>query len=251
MSELWPEANDFDLAGKVVLVTGAAKRIGRSIALRLYDEGARVLIHYSSSAVEAEKTAVECGGAGLFRADLESVAEIKRMFTDIGEREGRLDGLVNNAARFTQIPALEVTESDWDYIHSVNLKAAFFVAQQAALLMQRNPGGVGRIVNMSSMGAFLSWAEHVHYVASKAGVVAMTRSLAKALAPAITVNSVAPGVIPFEEVNEPRIQSMARSTPAGRPGTGDDIADAVLYFLKASNFVTGQTLQVDGGLGLR
>jgi NAD(P)-dependent dehydrogenase (short-subunit alcohol dehydrogenase family) len=245
------EPQQFDLKGKVVLVTGAAKRIGRSIALRLHEEGARVLIHYSTSAAEAEQTAAECGGAGLFQANLERVDEIKRMFTQIAEREVCLDGLVNNAARFTQIPALEVTESDWDFVHSVNLKAAFFVAQQAALLMQRNPGGVGRIVNISSMGAFLAWADHVHYCASKAGVVAMTRSLAKALAPAITVNSVAPGVIPFDEVNEERIQRMARSTPAGRPGTGEDIAEAVVYFLKASNFVTGQTLQVDGGLGLR
>jgi 3-oxoacyl-[acyl-carrier protein] reductase/pteridine reductase len=244
-------SQEFDLKGKVVLVTGAAKRIGRSIALRLHAEGARVLIHYSHSEEEAKQTAAECGGAGLFQANLEHVAEIERMFTQIAEREGRLDALVNNAGRFTQIPALEVTESDWDFVHSVNLKAAFFVAQQAALLMRRNPGGAGRIVNISSMGAFLAWADHVHYCASKAGVVAMTRSLAKALAPAITVNSVAPGVIPFDEVNEERIQSMARSTPAGRPGTGEDIAEAVVYFLKASNFVTGQTLQVDGGLGLR
>jgi 3-oxoacyl-[acyl-carrier protein] reductase/pteridine reductase len=245
------EPQGFELNGKVVLVTGAAKRIGRSIALRLHAEGARVLIHYSHSEEQAEQTAAECGGAGLFQANLEQVGEIKRMFAEIIEREGRLDGLVNNAARFTQIPALEVTEGEWDFVHSVNLKAAFFVAQQAALLMQRNPGGAGRIVNLSSMGAFLAWPEHVHYCASKAGVVSMTRSLAKALAPTITVNSVAPGVIPFDEVNEPRIQRMARSTPAGRPGTGEDIAEAVLYFLKASNFVTGQTLQVDGGLGLR
>lgn len=244
-------SQEFDLKGKVVLVTGAAKRIGRSIALRLHGEGARVLIHYSQSKDDAERTAAECGGAGLFQANLEHVDEIKRMFTQIAEREVCLDALVNNAGRFTQIPALEVTESDWDFIHSVNLKAAFFVAQQAALLMRQNSGGAGRIVNISSMGAFLAWADHVHYCASKAGVVAMTRSLAKALAPAITVNSVAPGVIPFDEVNEERIQSMARSTPAGRPGTGDDIAEAVVYFLKASNFVTGQTLQVDGGLGLR
>ncbi len=173
------------------------------------------------------------------------------MFVEFAQREGRLDALVNNAARFTKIDPLQVTEADWDYVHAVNLKATFFVAQQAALLMRRNPGGVGRIVNMSSMGAFLAWPEHVHYCASKAGVVALTRSLAKALAPAITVNSVAPGVIPFEEVNTERIQSMARSTPVGRPGTGDEIANAVLFFLKASNYITGQTLQVDGGLGLR
>jgi NAD(P)-dependent dehydrogenase (short-subunit alcohol dehydrogenase family) len=245
------EQHSFDLAGKTVLVTGAAKRIGRSIALRLHQEGARVLIHYSKSKDEAVKTAAECGGAGLYQANLEHVDEIKRMFTEIAECEWRLDGLVNNAGRFTKIDPLEVTEADWDFVHAVNLKATFFVAQQAALLMRRNPGGVGRIVNISSMGAFLAWADHVHYCASKAGVIALTRSLAKALSPAITVNSVAPGAIPFDEVNEDRIQSLARSTPAGRPGTGEEIAEAVVYFLKASNFVTGQTLQVDGGLGLR
>ncbi len=241
----------FDLNGKTALVTGAAKRIGRSIALRLHQAGARVLIHYANSKADAERTAEECGGAGLYQADLEHVDEIKRMFAAIADREGHLDALVNNAARFTKINPLQVTEADWDYVHAVNLKATFFVAQQAALLMQRNPGGAGRIVNMSSMGAFLAWPEHVHYCASKAGVIALTRALAKALAPAITVNSVAPGVIPFEEVNTERIQSMAHSTPAGRPGTGEEIADAVLYFLQASNYVTGQTLQVDGGLGLR
>lgn len=245
------DSQEFDLKGKAVLVTGAAKRIGRSIALRLHAEGARVLIHYSTSRDDAERTAAECGGAGLFRANLENVDEIKRMFAEIAGREGRLDGLVNNAARFTKLDPLEVTEADWDFVHSVNLKATFFAAQQAAILMRRNPGGAGRIVNISSMGAFLAWADHVHYCASKAGVIALTRSLAKALAPAITVNSVAPGVIPFDEVNDERIQSMARSTPAGRPGTGVDIAGAVVYFLKASNFVTGQTLQVDGGLSLR
>jgi NAD(P)-dependent dehydrogenase (short-subunit alcohol dehydrogenase family) len=109
----------------------------------------------------------------------------------------------------------------------------------------------GRIVNISSMGAFLAWPDHAHYCASKAGVVHLTRTLARALAPDITVNSVAPGVIPFEEAGDPRIVAMAAATPAGRPGTGAEIADAVVYFLKASDFVTGQILQVDGGLGLR
>ena len=239
------------LDGKIVLVTGAARRIGRSIALRLHAAGARVLIHYSKSESEAWQTAVDCGGAPLYRANLESVDAIKAMFTSIGEREGRLDALVNNAARFTRIDPLEVTEAEWDFIHSVNLKATFFCAQQAAFLMRLNPEGAGRIVNISSMGAFLAWADHSHYCASKAGVTALTRCLAKALAPGVTVNAVAPGVIPFEEADDLRILSLASSTPAGRPGTGDDIAEAVLYFLTASNFVTGQTLQVDGGMGLR
>ena len=239
------------LEGRTVLVTGAARRIGRAIALRLHQEGARVLIHYGASEADARRTAEECGGAPLYRANLESAAEIEAMFAAIAEREGPLYGLVNNAARFTRKRVDEITEQDWDFIHSVNLKAVFFCAQQAARLMRRNPGGEGRIVNISSMGAFLAWPEHVHYCASKAGVVALTRGLARALAPGISVNSVAPGVIPFEERDDPAIQKMARATPAGRPGTGEEIADAVVFFLKASPFVTGQVLQVDGGLGLR
>jgi len=240
-----------DLKGKTILVTGAARRIGRAIALRLYAEGARVLIHYSSSEAAALQTAAECGDALVFRANLERVDQIRTLFAAVEQRAGRLDGLVNNAARFTRIPVLEITEDDWDFIHSVNLKAPFFCAQQAAVLMQRTASGEGRIVNISSMGAFLAWPDHVHYCASKAGLVSLTRSLAKALAPGITVNSVAPGVIPFAEKDDPRIVAMAAGTPAGRPGTGDDIADAVVYFLRATNFVTGQVLQVDGGLGLR
>lgn len=238
----------FELAGKVILVTGAAKRIGREIALRLAAEGARVAIHYSTSEAEAARTAADCGGAPLFRADLENVAEIERMFAEIDERLGRIDGLVNNAARFTRFDPLEVTEADWDYIHDVNLKAVFFCCQQAGRRMKRQ--GEGRIVNISSLGGLRPWAEHAHYCASKAGVIMLTRALAKAFAPEITVNSVAPGVIPFGEWNEPMTQMLA-ATPAGRVGTGGEIADAVVYFLRASNFVTGQVLAVDGGLSQR
>lgn len=221
--------------------------------LRLAREGAQVIVHYGESRDEAEATAKECGnGAFTVKANLERVTEIRAMFAEVESRLGRLDALVNNAARFTRINPFEITEADWDYIHSVNLKAAFFCAQQAALVMRRtHDDGAGRIVIISSMGAFLAWADHIHYCASKAGVVHMTRALAKALAPSITVNSVAPGVIPFEERDEPHIVSLAKSTPAGKPGTGDDIADAVLYFLKASDIVTGQVLQVDGGMGLK
>src|SRR5579863_2790912 len=232
------------LSGKVVLVTGAAKRIGRGIALRLAAEGARVCIHYQRSEEEARRTAEECGGAELFRANLENVAEIARMFSELGERVGRLDGLVNNAARFTRFNPLDITEKDWDFIHSVNLKAVFFCCQNGARLMQKTGGG--RIVNISSLGGLRPWAEHAHYCASKAGVIMLTRALANAFAPEISVNSVAPGVIPFEDIDE-RGKSMIQATPAQRGGTPAEIADAVVYFLKASNFVTGQTLAIDGG----
>jgi 3-oxoacyl-[acyl-carrier protein] reductase/pteridine reductase len=233
------------LVGQVILVTGAAKRIGRGIALRLAREGAKVAIHYSTSEAEARATAAECGNAPLFRADLEKVSEIERLFADVQQHFGKLDGLVNNAARFTLRDPLKLTEADWDSVHSVNLKATFFCCQQAARIML--PAGKGRIVNMSSLGGIRAWPEHAHYCASKAGVIHMTRALAQAWAPKITVNSVAPGVIPFGEPDE-RVKRLIAKTPAGRPGTADEIADAVVFFLTASDFITGQVLAVDGGL---
>jgi NAD(P)-dependent dehydrogenase (short-subunit alcohol dehydrogenase family) len=236
------------LQSKVVLVTGAAKRIGRGIALRLAQEGARVAIHYGRSETEARQTAAECGGAEIFQANLESVAAIERMFGEVQQKMGRLDGLVNNAARFTRRDPLEITEADWDFIHQVNLKATFFCCQQGAKLMRRTGGG--RIVNVSSLGGIRPWAEHAHYCASKAGVIMLTKALAKAWAPEITVNSVAPGVIPFEDIDE-RGKAMITQTPAGRGGTPDEIAGAVVYFLNATDFVTGQLIAVDGGLSLR
>jgi len=237
-----------ELQDRVVLVTGAARRVGRGIALRLAREGARVAIHYSTSEAEARQTAADCGGAPLFQADLASVPAIERLFDEVVARCGRLDGLVNNAARFTRFEPLDITEQDWDFIHSVNLKGLFFCCQQGAKRM-RECGG-GRIVNISSLGGIRPWAMHAHYCASKAGVIMLTRALAKALAPEITVNSVAPGVIPFGDLDETS-RNMVRDTPAGRAGSADEVADAVIYFLTASEFVTGQLLAVDGGLSLR
>jgi 3-oxoacyl-[acyl-carrier protein] reductase/pteridine reductase len=233
------------VAGKVILVTGAAKRIGRSIALALAAEGARVAIHYNGSEKEARATAEECGGAPLFQANLESVAEIRAMFDRISERLGRLDGLVNNAARFTRFDPLRIEEADWDFIHSVNLKSVFFCCQAAAKIMLAGDGG--HIVNISSLGALRPWPEHAHYCASKAGVVMLTKALAKAWAPRIAVNSVAPGVIPFDKTDE-RIERFIAATPAGRAGTGEEVAEAVLFFLRSTRFTTGQLIAVDGGL---
>jgi NAD(P)-dependent dehydrogenase (short-subunit alcohol dehydrogenase family) len=229
---------------RTVLVTGAAKRIGRGIALRLHQAGYRVAIHYGHSEKEARATAEECGSAPLFQANLENLEEIRRMFREVGP----IYGLVNNAARFRRRDPLEVTEADWDFIHNVNLKATFFCCQQAALLMKKS--GEGRIVNISSLGGIRPWEMYAHYCASKAGVIMLTRALAKAFAPEITVNSVAPGVI-LSSGQEPRIEDMIAATPAKRSGTVEEVADAVLYFLNATNFVTGQVLAVDGGLSQR
>jgi 3-oxoacyl-[acyl-carrier protein] reductase/pteridine reductase len=242
------ESQLYSLKDKAVLVTGAAKRIGRGIALRLFREGARVAVHYHTSEAEALETSERCGGAPIFRANLEKVSEIERMFAEAEGRMGNLYGLVNNAARFSSRDPLEMTEAEWDFIHDVNLKAVFFCSKEAALRMRK--AGAGRIVNISSLGGIRPWAQHAHYCASKAGAIMLTRALAKAFAPEITVNSVAPGVIPFEDIDDEGL-AMIRRTPARRGGTPEEIADAVVYFLKASSFVTGQVLAVDGGLSLR
>jgi len=237
-----------ELENRVILVTGAAKRIGRGIALHLAEEGARVLIHYLESEDEARQTAADCNNAPLYRANLEHVPEIEKMFAQIAADHGRLDGLVNNAARFTRFDPLCITEKDWDFIHTVNLKAVFFCCQQAAILMQKTGGG--RIVNISSLGGIRPWADHAHYCASKAGVIMLTRALSKAFAPEITVNSVAPGVIPFDDIDAAGLR-LIDQTPAQRGGTPAEVAEAVVYFLKATNFITGQNLAVDGGLSQR
>jgi NAD(P)-dependent dehydrogenase (short-subunit alcohol dehydrogenase family) len=231
-----------------VLVTGAAKRIGRVIAIELSRRGFDVAIHFGRSQKEAEEVSRECGGAPIFQADLANVEEVRRLFREVRVRFGLLNCLVNNAARFTRIDALEISEADWDFIHEVNLKATLFCCQEGARQMREL--GAGRIVNISSLGGIRAWAEHVHYCASKAGVIMLTRALAKAWAPEITVNSVAPGVISFDDVDA-RTQAMVDATPMRRPGTPEEIADAVHFFLTAPTFITGQTLAVDGGLNER
>lgn len=237
------------LEGKIVLVTGAARRIGRSIALALGEAGARVAVHYRGSREEAEQTASECGGQA-FQADLADVEQIRRLFAEIRQAFGRLDGLVNNAAVYRKTPILETEPADWDALHAANLRAVYFCCQAAARMMLEQADG-GRIVNLSSLGGIRPWAGYAPYNASKAGVIHMTRSLAKELAPMISVNSVAPGVIEFSDEHEPSVQRMIDATPMKRHGTGAEIAEAVLFFLSSTPFITGQTLAVDGGLSQR
>jgi 3-oxoacyl-[acyl-carrier protein] reductase len=231
-----------------VLVTGAAKRIGRAIATELFRRGFQVAIHYNHSHEEAITLASECGNAPVFQADLSRVPEIRRLFRQVRDEFGPLQFLVNNAARFTRFDPLKIEESDWDAIHSVNLKAVFFCCQEAARQMMDGEGG--RIVNISSLGGIRPWADHTHYCASKAGVIMLTRALAKAFAPRITVNSVAPGVILASE-EQPEAASMINATPLKRAGKPEEVAEAVHFFLTAPDFITGQVLAVDGGLSQR
>ena len=233
-------------SGPRVLVTGAAKRIGRTIAIQLSRHGFQVAIHYNQSREEAKRTSAECGGCPIFQADLGHVSDIRKLFNEVRSGFGLLDCLVNNAARFTRFDPLQISESDWDFIHDVNLKGTFFCCQEAA--KQMNEVGSGRIVNISSLGGIRPWADHVHYCASKAGVIMLTKALAKALAPRITVNSVAPGVI---DAGDSEAAAMIKATPMGRSGGPEEVASAVHFFLTSPTFITGQILAVDGGLSQR
>lgn len=240
-----------DLKGKNILVTGAGRRIGQSIAIRLAHEGANIIVHYHQSEQGAQETARACQQLGatvwLYKADLSNVSAIRQMFLWVEQELGQLFGLVNNAAIYSQIDPMKITELDWDQMLNVNLRAVFFCSQQAARIMFKSGGG--RIVNISSLGALRPWPESAHYCASKAGVVMLTKALARAWAPTISVNTVAPGLIPFEQKG-PEIDELVARTPARRAGLGEEVAEAVVFFLKTTEFITGQLLGVTGGLEL-
>jgi 3-oxoacyl-[acyl-carrier protein] reductase/pteridine reductase len=237
------------LAGQVALITGAAKRIGRSVAEKLAAEGADVVVNYATSREEAEALAGVLRASGrralACQADVSRKDEVERLFAAVEREFGRLDILINNAGIFFPARFDELTEEQWDRIHSVNLKAQFLCAQAAARLMKR--AGRGRIVNISSLGGLLPWPDYTHYCTSKAGVIMLTRCLARALAPEITVNSVAPGTIQF--AGEPPDADYIRRAPLQKTGRGEDVADAVFYLVQAE-FVTGQVIVVDGGRSL-
>ncbi len=234
--------------GRVALVTGAARRVGRSIALRLAAEGAAVVVNYRSSKAEAEQVAKEITSSGrralAWQADVSRRDEVNRMFAAVESDFGRLDILVNNAGMFSPAPFDQLTEEQWDSILDSNLKSQFLCAQAAAPLLKRS--GRGAIINISSIGGLLAWPKYTHYCVSKAGVIMLTRCLARALAPEITVNSVAPGTISFSGDPPELEKDYVRRAPLGRMGRGEDIAGAVA-FLARSEFITGQVLVVDGG----
>ncbi len=237
-----------NLLGQVALVTGAGRRIGRAIALRLAAEGARVIVHYRSSKSEAEAVAAEIvrsgGEAACIQAELTRVPEIDRLFEQVEQRFGQLDILVNNAAVFSPTPVGRTDEGQWDAILDSNLKAQFFTAQRAAPLLAQS--GRGRIINLASLGGLQAWPKYTAYSVSKAGVIMLTRCLARALAPAVTVNAIAPGTISFPEDAPDIAERAVRSAPLRRTGSAEDIANAVIYLVGAG-FVTGQVLVVDGG----
>jgi NAD(P)-dependent dehydrogenase (short-subunit alcohol dehydrogenase family) len=237
------------LEGQTALITGAAKRVGRSIALRLAAEGADIVINYESSKAEALQLVEEIKTSGrraiAVQGDVSKRADVQELFAAVEAEFRGLDILVNNAGVFFPAEFETLSEEQWDRILDANLKSQFLCCQNAAPVMKRR--GRGRIINISSLGGLLPWPAYTHYCVSKAGSIMLTRCLARALGPEITVNSVAPGTIQFP--GEAPDEDYIRRVPLHRTGTGDEIAQAIFYFATA-DFVTGQILAVDGGRSL-
>jgi NAD(P)-dependent dehydrogenase (short-subunit alcohol dehydrogenase family) len=236
------------LKGKVALVTGAAKRIGRSVALRLASEGADIIVNYRGSKAEAEETVAQISAMGrraaAIQGDVAKRAEVLALFGATEKQFGRLDILVNNAGMFFPSKFEDLSEEQWDTILDTNLKSQFLCSQTAAPMLRRS--GQGRIINFASLGGILAWPAYTHYCVSKAGVIMLTRCLARALAPDITVNAIAPGTISFPQDSPELAQDFIRRAPLHRTGTPEDIEEAVV-FLAQSPFITGQVIVVDGG----
>jgi NAD(P)-dependent dehydrogenase (short-subunit alcohol dehydrogenase family) len=242
------------LDGKVALVTGAGRGIGRAIALRLAAQGATVALHYASSEQGAMAAATEIrnsgGSAWTQRADVSVATQASELVKAVAERAGRLDILVNNAAIDPRKPLLEITEEFWDSVMDTNLKGSFFCAQAAAGEMRLQ--GRGRIVNISSVHGQATMNHMAVYAASKGGMNALTRQLALDLAPyGITVNAVAPGSVQVEKSTyDPELRG--REIPRGRVGQPTDVAEVVAFLASdATDWLTGQVITVDGGTTTR
>ena len=234
----------------MALVTGGGKRIGRAIALTLGRAGASIVVNYHQSRAAALATVEEIAALGVravaVRADVSRPRQVAAMFGKVEKSFDRLDVLVNNAGVFFPRTWDEIEEKDWDRVLGANLKGPFFCAQAAARIMMRQGGG--DIINISSLGGLQAWPSYAHYCASKAGLISLTRTLAKALAPMIRVNSVAPGSILFpDEERTPAVRKIISAIPLRKGGSADDIAQTVLFLATRSDFITGQVFAVDGG----
>jgi len=248
------------LIGKTALVTGAAQRLGRATALALAEAGADVAITFLDSTREARETVVDLSGHGVrafaLRCDVADERSVRSMMKDAGRELGRIDILVNNAANYETAEFEKLTVKQWDAIFASNTRGPFLVSREALKWMRRSRGkGTGpieaKIINMGSLGGLRPWPTHAHYCSSKAALHMLTKVMAKGLAPEIAVNAVAPGMIDLGEKSAAAfMRRMAKQTPMRRNGRGDEIAEAVLFFATAPQFITGQILAVDGGLGL-
>jgi pteridine reductase len=237
------------LAGKVVLVTGGARRVGRAIVDGLAADGAHLAVHHYASEADAATLVAELTRAGheapaLFEADLRDPAQIQTLAAQVAQRFGRLDVLINSAAVLIRQPFGTVTADMWDAVLDLNLRAYFLLAQAVAPALR---AARGKIVNISDVAAFEPWPNYLPHSVSKAGVEMLTRGLARILAPEVTVNAVAPGpVLLAPETTDAARRQLLDTIPLQRMGTPAEVIRAIRFFLE-SDYVTGTTLIVDGG----
>jgi len=247
------------LRGKACLITGGARRLGRASALALAQAGADVAITFRNSAREAQQTLVDLASFGVrafaLHCDITDEASVRSMMKEAGRELGRIDILVNNAAIYADVDFERITLKQWDAMFASNARGPFLVSREALKWLRRKRSGSkpstieARIINMGSLGGLRPWPTHAHYCASKAALHMLTKTMAIALAPEIAVNAVAPGVIDLGEKSA-FMKRIAGRTPMLRNGKADDVAAAVLFFATAPQFITGQILAIDGGLGL-
>lgn len=240
------------LTGKAVLITGGARRIGREIALELAAAGADICITYRRSKTDAEDAIQLIEKAGrrsiALECDVRSEESVRAAVAACIEFHGHLDVLVNNAAIFESGSLDRLTVEQWDNVFATNARGPFLFAREAIAHLRTVRG---RIINIGSLGGIRAWADHAHYCASKAALHMLTQAMAKAFAPEVAVNCVAPGWIDLgdQQAHEAALRFAAK-TPMQRNGTGKDVSQGVMFFATTSRFITGQILAVDGGLGL-
>lgn len=241
-----------ELASRVALVTGGGRRVGRALALALARRGMQLAIHYNSSADGARGTMEAAKKLGvtaeIFQADLEDPEAARQLPAAVAQRFGQLDVLVNSAGIMTKATIEETTPALWDQVMAVNLKSYFFTVQGALPWLRK---ARGKVVNLADVGGLEPWPRYTAHCVSKAGVVMLTKTLALALAPDVTVNAIAPGaVLPPDEWDDKAREHLAATTPLKRLGSAEDVAQAMLYLLEA-DYVTGDTIVVDGGRLIR
>ena len=247
-----PKQESKPLYGKAAFITGAAKRLGRASALVLAEAGANVAITYLNSRNEAQQTVRDLKRSGVramaLRCDVTDAKSVCQAIQNSIAQFGRLDILINNAGNYETVRFDDLTLERWDAIFASNVRGPFLVSKEALPYLR---GSRGRIIHLGSLGGIRAWADHAHYCSSKAALHMLTRAMARALAPEIAVNCVAPGMIGLGEKSAMQfMKRMARETPMRRNGSGEDVAAAVLFFATAPHFITGQVLTIDGGLGL-
>ena len=239
------------LHGKSALVSGGARRIGREIALALAKAGADVAITYRTSLAQATQTASEIEALGCralaVECDVRSEASVRSAVAATKARFSRLDLLINNAAVFESAALDRISLDQWDTVFETNTRGPFLVAREA---IEHLRAAHGRIINIGSLGGIRAWAGHAHYCSSKAALHMLTQAMAKAFAPQVSVNCIAPGWIDLDEQPGDDARRIAAKTPMQRNGTAQDVAQAVLFFATGPSFITGQVLAVDGGLGI-